>query len=269
MESNLECNPDNNIESNLNTIPGFGLSANTLKLIAIIAMLIDHIGWAFVPTTSLLGQVMHAIGRLTAPIMCYFIAEGYYHTRDVKKYAIRLGMFALISHAPFIFFESGKLPIYFENGLQIKMQTSVMYTLFLGLLALIVWNDTKLKEHVKVLIIAFICLLALPGDWVFFTVLWILVFGVYHGDLRKQIIGFSIIALLLAIMSMYTGITGNSVWWRQVFQLGVYLAIPLLMRFNGKLGYNKNNKWVKWSFYIFYPLHMLIIGLIKYVILPS
>ena len=80
-----------------------GLTANTLKYIAILAMLIDHVAWAFVPTYSVLGQVMHIIGRTTAPIMCFFIAEVYYHTRNVKKYALRLFVFTLIIYIPFLF----------------------------------------------------------------------------------------------------------------------------------------------------------------------
>ena len=61
------------------------MSSNTLKIIAITAMLTDHIAWAFVPSRSLLGQLMHIIGRLTAPIMCFLIAEGYHHTSNVKN----------------------------------------------------------------------------------------------------------------------------------------------------------------------------------------
>ncbi|MGE5578647.1 MAG: TraX family protein [Bacillota bacterium] len=68
-------------------------------------MVVDHVAAAFVPTSSALGQVMHAIGRLTAPIMMYFVAEGYHHTKDVRKYALRLGVFALISHFPYRFFQ--------------------------------------------------------------------------------------------------------------------------------------------------------------------
>ena len=73
------------------------LNRNQLKYLVIAAMLIDHIAWAFVPTASLLGQVMHVIGRLTGPTMAYMLAEGYHYTRNVKKYAMRLGIFAVIS----------------------------------------------------------------------------------------------------------------------------------------------------------------------------
>ncbi|MCM1330636.1 MAG: conjugal transfer protein TraX [Ruminococcus sp.] len=93
-----------------------GLSANALKYIAAAAMLVDHIAWCFVETYSVLGQIMHVVGRLTAPIMCYFIAEGYYYTRNVKKYLLRLGIFAVISWFPFVYMEYGTPPIYFDSG---------------------------------------------------------------------------------------------------------------------------------------------------------
>lgn len=241
---------------------GAGMSANTLKIIAILAMLIDHIAWAFVSTGSTSGQIMHIIGRLTIPIMCYFIAEGYHYTHNVKKYALRLGVFALISHFSFVFFETGKLPITFVNGIQIKLPTSVIYTLFLGLISLIVWNSVKLKKYIKVIIVVLICIASCIGDWGCFAVLWILIFGINYGSFKKQMIGFSSIAIfiiLTPLLKFFHVIGGN--WWEQFFQLGLFLAIPLLSQYNGKRGGNKNFKWM---FYIFYPLHLLIIGLIKY-----
>ena len=73
------------------------LNRNELKYLAMAAMLIDHIAWAFVPLNSMPGQLMHFVGRLTGPTMAFFLAEGYIHTRDRKKYGLRLGLFALIS----------------------------------------------------------------------------------------------------------------------------------------------------------------------------
>jgi hypothetical protein len=165
------------------------MSSNTLKIIAITAMLTDHIAWAFVPSRSLLGQLMHIIGRLTAPIMCFLIAEGYHHTSNVKKYALRLALFALISHAPYIYFETGRLPIYYENGLKIMPGTSVIYTLFLGLILLMIWNNRQIKDYVKHLLVVLIIIASTPGDWSFFAILWIWVFGVYHGDIRRATTG--------------------------------------------------------------------------------
>lgn len=106
----------------------FKLNRNQLKYLVIVAMLIDHIAWAFVPTVSVLGFVMHFIGRLTGPTMAFFLVEGFEHTRDRKKYLMRLGIFALISWIPFSLFEVGRITYSF----------GVIYTLFLGLIALMV-----------------------------------------------------------------------------------------------------------------------------------
>ena len=76
------------------------LDANAIKLIAIIAMTIDHIAWAIYPGYALnwKPELMHIIGRITMPTMCFFIAEGFFHTRNVNKYMFRMFLFALISH---------------------------------------------------------------------------------------------------------------------------------------------------------------------------
>lgn len=250
------------MEVNLKKSINYGMPANVLKIIAICAMLIDHITWAFVPAASLEGQILHMIGRLTAPIMCYFIAEGYHYTHDVKKYAERLGIFAIISHIPFIYFEAGKI-----QGIRFNMEgTSVIYTLFLGLMALVIYNSKKLKKYIKIILIILICIASIPGDWCFFAVLWVLFFGINYGNIKKQMISFSIISATEVLLAL----SFSRIWWEQIFQAGVFLVIPLLLRYNGQLGYDKNNKknkWIKWSFYIFYPLHLLILGLIKYLIL--
>ena len=77
-----------------------GLNRTQLKYIAIIAMVIDHTAWGFVEFMTPLGITMHLIGRLTMPIMCFFIAEGYYHTHSRRKYLERLLLGAVISHVP-------------------------------------------------------------------------------------------------------------------------------------------------------------------------
>ena len=62
-------------------------NSNVLKLIAIIAMTLDHLTWLIFPGYSIepLAIILHIIGRITCPIMCYFIAEGFHHTKDIKK----------------------------------------------------------------------------------------------------------------------------------------------------------------------------------------
>lgn len=233
------------------------LTGNSIKYIAIVAMLIDHIAWCFVPLDSVLGQIMHIIGRTTAPIMCFFIAEGYYHTRNIKKYAMRLTIFAIISHFAFIYMTYGKLFVY-------KFQTSVIYTLLLGLLALWIYYNVK-NQYLKYLSIIAICFLVTPGDWDLIAILWILNFGINHDNVKERNKWFIIINLFMIVSSVVFCILSNINWYQQLFQSGVFLALPLLYAYNGKRG--KGGQFNKWVFYIFYPLHLLILGIIKYIIL--
>ena len=75
------------------------LNSNTIKFIAIIAMTIDHIAWLVYPgyDNGIVPVALHIIGRLTCPIMCYFIAEGYHYTKNVNKYTLRLFLFSFLS----------------------------------------------------------------------------------------------------------------------------------------------------------------------------
>ena len=107
------------------------LSSNAIKLSAIAAMTVDHIAWAVFPgyPKEFLPLLMHLIGRITCPIMCYCIAEGYHYTRNIRKYTARLFVFALISHFCYIYFSHdfidwhSFIPFYYGGALN---QTSVI-----------------------------------------------------------------------------------------------------------------------------------------------
>ena len=138
----------------MNYIKKPGLTGSHLKWIAIITMLIDHIGAALLElgllpkiANAVLGgnsfdyvmadyhfwyrfdDVLRAIGRLAFPLFCFLLVEGFLHTKNVKKYALRLGAFALISEIPFdLTFNGTFLEASYQN---------VFFTLFLGILVLI------------------------------------------------------------------------------------------------------------------------------------
>ena len=238
------------------------LSANVLKIIAAAAMLIDHIAWCFADTYSVPGQIMHIIGRMTAPIMCYFIAEGFHYTKSRGKYLLRLGIFAVISWFPFIFMEYGTFPIYFVNGkIGVIYYQSVIFTLFLGLLSLVVIHSEKLNIPLKVIIMIVILPLSFLGDWFVFAVLWIIVFDMFRGNFLNQALGFTAVSILLMF---YLWFVLSQPVTESLFQLGVLLSLIPLYFYNGERG--RGGRFGKWFFYIFYPAHMLILGIINILI---
>jgi hypothetical protein len=232
-----------------------GLNANSLKLIAIAAMLCDHIAWGFVPSASLIYQLMRAIGRLTAPIMSFFIAEGYYHTRSVKKYALRLFVFSIISYFPYyLMFESSQGP-----SLKTLTRFNVIYTLLCGLLALWAWDKVK-NPALKALAIIGLCLLAIRGDWDFALVGFVLIFGIFRGDSKKQMTLFALFSCFYLAVNFTNMLLLKKPVSTQYFEFGIFLVIPLLLCYNGERGGGKNTKWF---FYIFYPAHLLILGILR------
>jgi len=230
------------------------LTSNAIKIIAIIAMTIDHTATIFFPRYSLDIPVlsMHIIGRLTAPIMMFFIVEGYYHTKNLKKYLFRLFIFAIISHFAYAI-AFGKSFIPFRET--VFDQTSVIWTLGLGLLALTVYKTEKLKKWQKH-IINFICIwAAFPADWSSPGALAILFMGRNRGHFKKQMLA------LIGCISLYS--IGYFIFVNEVYglmQMLVVLAIPILYQYNGQRG---DWKGMKWFFYVYYVVHLTILGIIR------
>ena len=124
------------------------LDSNMLKLIAIVAMTADHIAWLLFPgyPAEPLPIILHIIGRLTCPVMCFFIAEGYHYTHDVKKYTARLFVLAVISHFAYVLASNdfvdwhSFIPFYYGSVLN---QTGVIWSLAWGLVMLRVAKDER------------------------------------------------------------------------------------------------------------------------------
>ena len=233
-----------------------GLNSNQLKLIAIIAMTIDHLAWTFYPgyQTSAIPIIMHIIGRLTAPIMWYFVAEGYFYTKNLKKYIIRMFLFAIISHFAYaLMFQKNLIP--FQND--IFDQTSVMWALAWGLVALAVNKNEnpKLKPWMKNLSMLLICVITFCADWSCIAVLAIVHIGGNRGNFKKQMVGMVLCVVMYAVVyAIFLDVVYG------IMQMAVALAAPVLYLYNGKKG-----KWngMKWLFYVYYPAHLIILGLVR------
>ncbi|WP_167957284.1 TraX family protein [Anaerosporobacter faecicola] len=240
-----------------------GLTANMIKVIAIVAMVIDHITWKYIPTASLQGQLLHVIGRLTAPIMAFFVAEGFYHTRNLKRYVLRMFVFSLISYLPYQFYEYGELFHGLRGGSFVTLLTnSVIFSLLLGLLSLVVWYKTNWKRWIKITAVGLLCIMASTSDWALIDVLWVFFIGINHGNFKEQMKALAAVGLITnGSMILVVLLSGDAYWWQNLCQLGVIGAIPVLSLYNGKLGKSKNMKWL---FYIFYPLHLTILAFIRF-----
>ena len=242
------------------------LNSNALKIIAIVAMTIDHIAWLVFPgySNEFLPALLHIIGRLTCPIMCYFIAEGYHYTKNINKYTLRLFAFSLISHFAYIFasssFIDGKSFISFYYG-DILNQTSVMWPLAWGLVMLRVVNSERINSIIKVLLVLLICVITFPSDWSCIASLCILAIGTNRESFRKQMLW---MVFYVGIYSVVYFFTLDKLYG--IIQMGVVFSIPLIMMYNGQRGRSQRiNRFMKWLFYIYYPLHLFIIGCIQFI----
>ena len=232
-------------------IGGKGIDAGFLKILTLILMIFDHAIVVFVPQTDLvLWNVLRVPGRICAPVMCYLVAEGFRYTHDLKKYAFRLFIFAVISHAAYNLCFYGKV---------FYRATSMMWGLFLGLAALyFVKLDISKKIKNKVLIVLIklavlgvCCLLARDADWNYIGVLWIVAFGIFAGNRKYQLVSFAAVSVLFwAQTYVHFGFS-------HLYQLGIVLFIPLFLMYNGTRGIK--SKAFSLLFYVLYPVHLLIL----------
>lgn len=231
-----------------------GLNSNQIKLIAIIAMTIDHMVCVLFPNYPtdpwIIG--LHIIGRLTAPIMWFFIAEGYHYTRSLKKYAVRLFAFALISHFAYNF-AFGIPFIPFRTS--VFNQTSVIWSLAWGLVALAICDSDTLKQWQKTVLILMICAVTFCSDWSCIAVIAIVGIGSNRGNFKRQMTEMMTYVFFYALVYF---IFINKIYG--VIQLFTVLSIPLLRAYNGERG---KWEWMKWFFYLYYPSHLVQCGMIR------
>lgn len=238
----------------LSTYKEKGLTANHLKLVAIAAMTLDHLTWTLFPgySTEWFVILFHVIGRITAPIMWFFVAEGYHYTRNVKKYASRLFLLAAVSHFAYNFcFGISFIPL----QTTVFNQTGVAWSLAWGLVLLYIYEKKQWKSWQKTLATILICLITFPSDWSCIATMAILAIGTNRGNFKKQMMqmmlwtSFYALVYFLFIDKVYA-----------LIQLGTCLTIPLLRLYNGKRG---SFKAMGKLFYVYYPLHLFVCGAIR------
>ena len=229
-----------------------GLNANQIKLIAIAAMTLDHVVWLLYPGCQKIWWVilLHMVGRITAPIMWFFMAEGFHYTRNPGKYAGRLFLFALISHFAYNF--AGGLPL-IPNGF--FNQTSVMWPLAWSVVIMMAYANEKVPLWGKLLLTAAVCLITFPSDWSCIAAMCPAFLYSHRGDFKKQSLDLLIWTAMYAVVYFFAV---DKVYG--LLQFATLLSLPILYFYNGTRGKCRKMKWL---FYIYYPAHLFLIGLLR------
>lgn len=257
------------------------LDSDTIKIIAIVTMLIDHIGASLIETMLFSGSadvsyslyeidtVLRAIGRIAFPIFAFLLTEGFYYTHSRKKYLGRLTLFAILSEIPFDLAFYGEL--FYRNN------QNVFWTLVIGFC--VIWSMECLRElygngfrilrrnehrqdgqrsgsvggHVIAVGIAS-AILVFAG---------VMLSEILHVDYG----GYGVLLILLFYMGrrlkaspLITCIAGYLLFLWEPYCIGGFL---LLLFYNGKK--RQRGKGFQFFFYLFYPVHLLILGLIRVV----
>ena len=258
------------------------LSGNSLKIIAVLAMVIDHtckivfqwllsnywgvmvdngeMSWEqFAQIDNFIRFDLQSIGTIAFPLFCFLLAEGFQHTKSRKRYIRLMFVFALISEIPFDigFFSSyskmeGTFPFYFKYQ-------NVFFTLFLGLLALVCLERFSCKseeraDKVKAIVLQIISVAAIATvaelircDYGMEGILYIACFYICRKNRIYQVLLF-----LLAYMVA----TGNQP------PMCTLLACLIILLYNGKRGKMK----LKYFFYAFYPIHISLLYFVTLVL---
>ncbi len=240
-----------------------GLSKSVLQIIALVAMLIDHLA-IFIPNT-IYFYIMKFIGRIAVIVMAYFVAEGFHKTSDLGKYITRMGIFALVSQIPYhLYMYRG---IIMENPKSLIMAVfnyrNVIFTLFVGLCLLAIIKS-EYKNWIKAIAIVAAFYLVRQSDWDYYGLLWVVGFGMLYGSKKWQIMWGALVLTLKVAVAAPRAIasviaigtmTYGMLEWCVMF--GGYIAFAFLAGYNGERG-----NVSKWTFYVFYPVHLLMFGLL-------
>jgi TraX protein. len=210
-----------------------GLNSFQLKCIAVLTMIIDHTGAVLFPG----DLVFRYIGRISFPIFCFLLVEGFSHTRDMRKYMLRLGVFAVISEIPYdLAFRDTVLEFGHQN---------VFFSLFIGVVMMYALEkNAEWPIKVTEVLLAMWVAVFLRTDYGFKGILLISnYYFLRRYRWRKHVAG--------------------AVWnllWNQIQRYGVFATVFLVL-YNGEKGPS-----MKYFFYLFYPLHLLVLYAIYHMI---
>lgn len=238
------------------------MNREQIKYFAVLAMLLNHIALLLLPEQTVLYYLFDWIGHFTAPIMVFFIVEGYQYTRSKKKYATRLLLFACISQIPYYlaFHKPGEIT-----------SLNILFNLLLCFGILYALDEIKDPMWKKSIVIALV-MSSVICDWLITTAVMAVFLYNYRNDKKKRMAGFVYgfcCYLLVHLVQCVSELDEGLVY--VVAKGFVYFlnAIPILLAgiivtycYNGQK--TKVGGFIsKWFFYLFYPAHLMILVIIR------
>ena len=201
-----------------------------LKIIAVITMTMDH--YSKIADGP---EWFSLVGRVSFPLFAFLIGEGFRYTKDRKKYFYRIFLYALVLQRPDL------LSIEKYDG-------NIFFTLSFGILSLLILNNTKLNKFIKIILVIIIVVSAemLTLDYGSYGVMIIIIFYLFREN---------------NIMTAFS-FTAVNILWISFFQMSAtqlysIFVLPLIFLYNGKEG-----KKMKLFFYLYYPLHLIVLYLL-------
>ncbi len=243
------------------------MSTFVLKIIALIFMVIDHIGYFFITDKNML-TVARYIGRIAFPIFLFLSTVGFMKTSNKNKYLLRLGVFSIIEFIGNYFLQQ-------ISGDILKIDDNIFPTIFLNILIFYIIENLSKKCKVYKLLFKIVCLaisvfLISKVDYSYISLMTFTGYYIYLKNPKKlknttNKILFIIYEPILMIVSIF-------LVYKTQFQIDIQrwmiTSIPFILLFNGKLGIKKDTtfyKIQKYFFYIFYMVHVWIFYIIKFI----
>lgn len=229
------------------------LSASALKALAMACMLLDHMWATVIPGNTWMTWV----GRLTFPLYAFLIAEGFFHTADRRRYALRLLGLALLSEIPFdlIQFSTPFFPFH----------QNTVFTLLLGLWAISGLDRARQEPTPRRIILGLLtlasaCLLGGVGfvDYGVMGVLTVVLFYLLRDFPLARLA--QLAAMVLLNIVFFKGQTIPLLGFDFPTQGFAVLALVPIWLYNGKKGFG--GKGFQWASYLFYPVHLLVLYLL-------
>ena len=214
----------------MNTKGVFTMSRDSIKMVAMLTMLINHIANVFLPAGQPLTNLCLCIGYFTAVTMCFFLVEGYGCTRSKRRYAGRLLGFAVLAQLPYQL-------AFPANGIAGFVQFNMLFTLLLCFLVLLVQEKIRDRVLRGVCIVLLICA-SLFCDW-------------------------ALLAPVFTLLFAWAGVGSGQVWEAVGCAVPILVsAFVILYLYNGRRA-ARGRTFYKWFFYAFYPAHLLVLGLLR------